>query len=359
MSTKNLKIAMLAPGSSVHTLRWANAFAARGHTVHLVTQHQPLPGVDTAVKIHHLPHWSGLGYLLNGPRLKRLLNEIRPDVVNAHYASGYGTLARSVGKVPLVLNVWGSDVYDFPARSALHRRWLLANMRHASRIVSTSRAMAIRVSELLPNGPVAKVVPFGVDTELFKPAPIRGNGPMTVGTVKSLAPAYGIDRLIRTFTHLMPTYANTGLRLRIVGDGPKRNELMRLAADLGVADHMAMVGAVPHAQVPDELHKLDVYVALSRSESFGVAVIEASACGLPVVVSDAGGLPEVVRDGVTGFVVPGGDPETAALRIGQLLQDATLRGNMGRAGRAHVLEQYGWNTCVDKQLAILQEVAGR
>src|SRR5690606_2847027 len=100
MSMAPLVIALLAPASSVHTIRWANAFVRGGHKVHLITQHEPLPGLHTGVRLHRLPHRAGLGYLFNGPRLKRLLKHLRPDVVNAHYATGYGTLARHVGKVP-------------------------------------------------------------------------------------------------------------------------------------------------------------------------------------------------------------------------------------------------------------------
>jgi glycosyltransferase involved in cell wall biosynthesis len=98
-------------------------------------------------------------------------------------------------------------------------------------------------------------------------------------------------------------------------------------------------------------------VALSRadSESFGVAVIEASACGLPVVVSDAGGLPEVVRDGITGAVVPRDNPAQAAAAILSLMRDAAERQQWGQAGRSHVMEHYEWNVCVDRMLGVLDD----
>src|SRR5690606_38202825 len=103
------------------------------------------------------------------------------------------------------------------------------------------------------------------------------------------------------------------LRLRIVGDGPDRRELESRAAPLGNA--VQFVGAVPHDDVQQQLQLIDIYVAASRKESFGVAVIEASACGLPVVVSDADGLSEVVDDGVTGLVVRGASPLALANAI--------------------------------------------
>lgn len=356
MNTAVRTIALLVPGNSVHAQRWVNAFAQRGITVHLITQHTPLPGMDPRVVLHLLPHHGGLGYFTNGPQVRRLLRHLVPDVVNAHYATGYGTLARWCKPFPLVLNVWGSDVYNFPAKSALHRWWLCGNLKYADRVVSTSEAMADHTRLLCPVLARPAVVPFGVDLALFRPSP-RTTGtsaPLVVGTVKTLAHTYGIDLLLRAFALLVGGAGFPQARLRIVGNGPQCKALKQLAADLGIADRVDMAGGVAHGRVPEELHKLDVFVALSRAESFGVAVVEASACGLPVVVSDAGGLPEVVQDGVTGFVVPGGDPQEAANRIGQLLADDALRGRMGAQGVRFVNERYAWGYCVDRMLEVLR-----
>src|SRR5690606_4564709 len=189
--------------------------------------------------------------------------------------TGYGTLARHVGKVPLVLNVWGSDVYDFPERGAVHRWWLRGNLSRADQLVSTSEAMADHARTLYPGLARPIVVPFGVNTEMFKPGDpkVEEQATLAVGTVKSLAPVYGIGRLMRAFAQLLEMDVPADLRLRIVGDGPQRKELERLAGELGIAARTDLVEAVPHAQVPDELRKLAVYVALSRAESFGVAVV--------------------------------------------------------------------------------------
>jgi L-malate glycosyltransferase len=80
-------------------------------------------------------------------------------------------------------------------------------------------------------------------------------------------------------------------------------------------------------------------------------VIEASACALPVVVSDAGGLPEVVRDGQTGLVVPRDDVPALQAALKRLLLDATLRDQIGRAGRSHVERAYEWGECVERMEA--------
>ena len=341
----------------MHTLRWANAFAANGHEVDLVSEHEPLRGYVGLRGIHLLPHRSGAGYLLNGTRLRRLVRELKSDVVNAHYATGYGTLARAVRGVPLVLNVWGSDVFDFPEKGPLHRWWLRRNLRAAQRVVSTSEVMADRTRFWVPDLARPSVVPFGVDTVQFSPLSGEDNSHehIVIGTVKSLAKQYGIDTFIEAFALLRSRPDMQDVRMRIIGSGPDLAELSTLVSARGLIGLVDLVGAIPHEQVPAALERMDIFVALSREESFGVAVIEAAACGLPVVVSDAGGLPEVVVDGITGAVVPRNDPAAAVEQIARLVASPELRAQWGKAGREHVMKHYEWNGCVDRMLGVLQE----
>ncbi|BBI60620.1 hypothetical protein HSBAA_19260 [Vreelandella sulfidaeris] len=91
---------------------------------------------------------------------------------------------------------------------------------------------------------------------------------------------------------------------------------------------------------------MDIYVALSRRESFGVAIIEAGAARRPVVVSDAGGLPEVTLNNKTGLVVRRENPQAAADAIEQLVLNPELRLQMGEAGKQHVNENYSWDACI-------------
>lgn len=347
-----MKIALLSASSSIHSIRWANAFAERGHELHLIS----LPShantnhlISEKVHLHFLPVPSPLGYYFNTIAFKKILREINPDVMNAHYASGYGTLARLSNFSPYVLSVWGSDVYDFPYKSSLHKRIIRKNLLAADRICSTSKVMAEQVRSLCPEISQIEITPFGIDTEIFKPAfRNQQTNAITIGTVKNLAPKYGIDTLLHTFAYIKERMGKkdppVDLRLLIVGGGPQEKELKLLSEKLQISKNCTWVGKIPNHEVPRYLNQINIYVALSRldSESFGVAILEASACGLPVIVSDAGGLPEVVVNGVTGFVVRRESPEEAGEAILKLLENTDLRKSMGKNAVKHVKSLYDW-----------------
>ena len=348
---------MLAAAGSVHTQHWANAFVERGLQVVLASQHPAIPGFDARVRIEQLEHTGDIGYFRNRARLRKLVEQERPDVVNAHYASGYGTTAAGVRGVPVVLNVWGSDVYEFPDRSLLHRLLVRHNLRRATYLISTSHAMAARTMAVCPDAPTPTVVPFGVDLNAFTPAARQDRGRLVIGTVRSLEPVYGVDVLIGAFAQLRALCPDVALELRIVGDGAQRDALREQAERLGIARSVVFVGRVPHPEVPAILKGFDIFCALSRAESFGVAVVEAAACGLPVVAAAVGGLPEVVADGRTGFLVPPVDEAAAAKALARLIGDAGLRERMGREARAFVEERYDRERCVDLAIAVLERAS--
>ena len=345
----------MAAASSSHTAWWANGLSALGHKIHVVSQHPIGEVFSPDVEMHLFPQRGAIGYFTMVPGVRKLLNVIRPDLVNAHYASGYGTTARLVGHHPWLLSVWGSDVYEFPYKSVIHKWLVRKNLSAADKVASTSRCMSDQTRSLEPGLSDIELTPFGVDLRAY-PSMVasfaRNKEKIVIGTVKSMKPVYGIDLLIESFALLVGRLADRDgssfpqLELHLIGGGEQLGELRSLAERLGVAEYVFFKGKVPHSQVPSELSRLDIFVALSRSESFGVAVLEAGASGLPVVVSDRGGLPEVTLDGKTGIVVPAEDPHGAADALEKLVLDPDLRYWMGGMAQRHVAESYSREFCL-------------
>lgn len=345
-----MRILLVSAASSIHTVRWVNGLAERGHEVHLASVHPVgIHAIDPQVHVHLGPQ-TRTRYITDAWWLRRLARRVRPHIVNVHYATGYGLLARLARlDVPVLLSVWGSDVYDTPRRNRLAAHVVRANLAAATRLASTSRCMAEVTQELAPGRDIL-ITPFGVDTDVFTPG---GHEPATdsvvrVGTVKAMAAKYGIDVLIDAFA-TMCRNATTVTELHLYGEGPDRAMLENRARNSGVGERIVVHGAVSHDQVPEVLRGLDVFAALSvdDSESFGVAIVEAGACGLPSVVSDADGPAEVVEEGRTGFIVAKRDVAGAAAALGRLVDDPELRATMGREARAHVEREYSWTRSLE------------
>jgi L-malate glycosyltransferase len=358
-----MKVLLLSGANTVHTPRWANGLAAAGVSVVCASQHPFMPCEwDERVERVRLPHRPSWGYLANGAVVARLFAQRRCDLLNAHYATGYGLLARRSGVRPCVLSVWGSDVFDFPAISPVHRRLVRGTLRWADVVASTSHVMAQQTQRVLGSQDLREpivITPFGVDTSCFAPAAKAETTlrrPLVIGTVKKLEWKYGIDTLIQAFALVTTPHGQFAPILRLVGEGALKSQLQALAAKLGVSERVQFVGAVPHAQVPEQLRGFDVFVAASRldSESFGVAVIEASSCGVPVVVTRAGGLPEVVVDGETGLIVERENPQALAAALQTVCSDPALRDRLGKAGREHVRASYEWGACVQRMIDVYQ-----
>lgn len=356
-----MRIAFLAARNLIHTVRWVNALVDKVDEVHLISAHDGGDPLDSKVTFHKLPFSSPHGYILNSYKLKSLLDEIKPDLLNTHYASGYGTLARLTNFSPNILSVWGSDVYDYPEKSFVHKWIIQNNLKEADWVCSTSNVMAEQTKKLFPVDNLS-ITPFGVDIDKFSPeSKNKDNDKIIIGTVKALLPKYGIDVLVRSFAHLkkeITTQYSEKLQLLIVGGGGQELKLKKLVKRLGINGETTFTGRVPHHQVPQYLNKLDIYVALSRldSESFGVAILEASSCGVPVVVSDVGGLPEVVLDGKTGFVVESESYQVASKKMQELVLDRQMRKEIGESGRDHVVENYRWEACVEKMVMVYRKV---
>lgn len=364
-----MKILFLSAANSTHTVKWVNALAERGHEVHLVfnKDHSPIYNqIDESVQLHPLNYGGAKGYYLNSLQLNRITKNIRPDVINVHYASGYGTLARWSRIPPYLLSVWGSDVYEFPYRSKINNYILKKNIKHAKMLASTSECMAEQLKNVVGDSTLdIAITPFGVDLHQFsgKGSKKKTNNEIIIGNIKSLKRVYRIDILIQAIRILKDAFklenkqdiANR-LKVYIYGDGELKESLRELIEELNLGRTVFLRGWIPNTEVSSVLQQFDIFCATSESESFGVAVVEAMAMEKPVVVSDAQGFQEVVQDGVTGFIAAGGTPEKIAEYLKRLILDEDLRKQMGTAGRVRVEKFYDWNKNVSTMERIYQEL---
>ncbi|MFF2080429.1 glycosyltransferase family 4 protein [Kitasatospora sp. NPDC058162] len=209
-------------------------------------------------------------------------------------------------------------------------------------------------------------LPPGVDETTFHPgsggAEVRrrlglADRPVVV-CVSRLVPRKGQDTLIEAMPQILRDVPDAVLL--IVGGGPYRADLEKLADARGVRDSVRFTGSVPWAELPAHYGAGDVFAMPCRTrrggldvEGLGIVYLEASATGLPVVAGDSGGAPDAVLEGETGYVVPGGSAEASAERIVRLLRDEELRRRLGEAGRRWVERSWRWDLLAGRLTSLL------
>ena len=361
-----MKICYLADAGSIHTQKWAIHFASKGNEVHIISfKNADIDGVnvhhiDSSASINTSPSasiFSKFGYVLWSNHIQKLIRRLNPDILHAHWATSYGFIAALSGFHPFILSTWGSDIITLPKKYWFIKKIVEYNLKRADAVTATSNILASATGEFIHDGKHVHTIQFGVDTDKFSPSNEKSTeSKICIGIVKSLEDKYGIEYLIRAFKIVVEGGYESSLL--IVGDGSLRKKLEELTESLNLSNSVRFIGRVHNNEVVEYLHMIDIFVAPSLSESFGVAVVEASSCGIPVIASDVGGFPEVVMHSETGFLVPPKDPEAIASKIIKLIEEPSLRQQLGIEGRKFVLENFEWNLCANKMEKIYESILG-
>ena len=241
-----MNILLLGNASSVHIIKWANSISElKGYNVFLVSQDEFSLELNDVVNKIKLRFSGNKGYFLNAIDFNSIVKKINPDVINVHYASGYGTLASFLINRKYLINVWGADVYDVPHQSMLMKFLVKRALHKAEMIASTSNCMANETKKLMDNPSYIYITPFGVDIDKFKAlSPIdKEKETMVIGTVKTLHHKYGIDNLIKAFSRLPEYIDGKRVILKIAGVGPQLNILKDLSTSLNILDRVDFLAA--------------------------------------------------------------------------------------------------------------------
>ena len=348
--------------------------ASGGHTVTVYApKWKGAQEYDTAAKAAGLDIVRHPGTLMvPGPtvalRMRRLIAERDVDTVWFGAAAPLAlmsSIARAAGAERVIASTHGHEVgwSMLPlARTALRR--IGGDTDVVTYISAYTRG---RIASAFGPRAALELVPPGVDTDRFAPdevarAELRaryrlGDRPVVV-CLSRLVPRKGQDMLIRALPAIRERVP--GAALVIVGGGPYRTSLHRLAHTFGVTDDVVFTDGVPGDELPAHHAMADVFAMPCRTrgagldvEGLGIVYLEASACGVPVVAGRSGGAPETVIDGETGIVVDGWDLGGIAAAIGDLLSDPRRAAAMGAAGRRWVVDHWQWNRQAERLARLL------
>ncbi len=320
---------------------------------------------------HSYPAWGTWA----APALARALHRLRRtfafELVHAHNAvpaaeaarralagSGLGPRAVQAGTVemPLVVSVHGGDVLYTAAPPP---RGSIAGIKAVARGLGAARltlANSHGIAELCREHGAGEVRVVHLGTDLPAGARVRRrDGPPTLVTVGHLVARKRHADVLRALAVLGRRHPM--LRYVIIGEGPERIAIEGLAARLGVADRVELLGQLPHARAVEQARRCTLFAMPSTEEAFGVAYIEAMAGGVPAIGCRGEPGPEEIAAAGDGFVlVPPGDIERLTQRIDELLSDPHRLREAGQRARESVAAHFTWERCGEQTVAAYEHV---
>jgi glycosyltransferase involved in cell wall biosynthesis len=293
--------------------------------------------------------------------LAALVADRRPALIHAHGLKAGWVAATLRRRPPVVLSVHNLVLPEAAGRSyRVLRRLEAALPARVDAVIAISDEVARRFSGVRGAGRITVVPPLGPSPEATRSAAdVRadlGVGPdeHLLVTAARLHPQKGVDILLDALAALRRRVP--GVRSVVFGEGPSRQALARRIDELGLGGVVTLAGSRP--SVADEIAAADVVVVPSRWESGPLVVFEALHLGRPVVTTAVGAAPQVIQDGVTGRLVPVGDPEALAEAVESMLADPAAAGRMAAAGRRLAAERYGPAALVDGVETVYRNVVG-
>lgn len=357
-----MKIIYFSLGYSTHDYRFLKAISDGGHEVHFVQ----LEGNRRQVESRSVPEnvnqviwkggrepftWSKLPSLVMD--FKRLLRDLKPDLVHAGPIQTCAFIAVLAGARPLLTMSWGFDLMD-----DVHKGWMWEfatkyTLKRSTFFTSDANVTRDKAVAYGMNPEKTIVFPWGVDLDHFSPEPDQGalnTEHFTLFCNRSWETRYGVDVLARAFVKVAQQKDNVDLIL--LGGGSQGPKLRQIFQSGGVLERVTFGGQISQTDLPRWYHMADLYISPSHVDGSSVSLMEALACGLPCLVSDIPANKEWVFENQNGWLFRDGDAEHLAEKILAAMNQREKLLEIGRASRSEAEKRADWK----KNAAALMEV---
>lgn len=303
--------------------------------------------------------------------LFRLFKKERPVIVQTHLpASEYlALIAGKLAGVPCLIYTFVSSNFLPEREGKSLRTWLRIRLTRflcgiSQVIVANSLAVQEKLLDMFPeHSSSIRIIPQGIDLSQFEGLPkkdsiknkigMKSEAPL-ISVIGRLSPVKNQAMLLKAFQGVSKRYPDSGLV--VVGEGPMRDTLLTLRAELGLDDKVHLLGRMPN--VAEVLAETDIFVSTSRWEGMPLAILEAMAASVPVVATAVPGIQELLEQ-EGGTLVPLDDVEALEKALDRFIEDPLLRERMGQKGKAWVLKFYSLPTYIQRWQALYEDVMER
>jgi glycosyltransferase involved in cell wall biosynthesis len=330
-----MKICFLAGANSIHSYKWVKYFAENGHEVSWISLFPNDQGDIKGINFYFVKG----NFIQKAFRIKKIIKDVNPDILHAHYAGINGLLAALSGFHPFVLTAWGSDIL-VAGRSKIKKFFIRYALHKADLITCDAEHMKKEMVEIGADANKIQLVRFGTNVKKFIPGPkdenlkkelgIKNN--LTIISLRNFEQIYDIETLIKTIPSVLEEFS--GINILIAGRGPEEKKLKNLVKRLNIENNVKFIGFIPNEDLPKYLKLADIYVSTSLSDAgISASTSEAMACGLPVIITDIGENKNWVKNGNGGYLVPIKNPKVFSEKIKNLLKRKDLREKFGKTNR--------------------------
>ncbi len=285
-----------------------------------------------------------------------VINREKINLIHAHWwiPSGIiGALVSKIKNIPLVLTFHGTDFQLLKSHIRV-KNIATAVIKRAYQVTVVSSFIKKELEEMIKftEDKEIQVIPMPVNIGKKQNNLKKHKKGMKIATLCRLTEQKGINYLLEACNILKEKGITH--EILILGDGPERKNLEKLAENLGL--EIEFKGAIPHNEVSSFLEDCDLFVLPAIGEGFGISLVEAMNCKKPVIGTNSGGIPDIIKEGETGLLVPERDPKALADAIEKLLKDEKLANQLAENGYKYVIENFTSSKIVDRILNIYLEV---
>lgn len=347
-----MRVLVVGDAASPHTRRFAASVAAAGPEVVVAGfGGPPLPGVE----IVDLGSGTHRGRFLRGvPRLRRVLREVRPHVVNAHFVSSYGVMTDLAGPTaPVVATAWGSDVLWLSRRPGWHRGLVARALRRAAVVTYDSEDVCAIVAAVAP-AVSRRCVRFGPERAWCE-AP-RAEQPVVLSSRRPVD-FYNVDTVVAAFARVAPRFP--GWRLDVLTYGLAVPGLEAQVSRLGLGDRVRFVPALGRAELRALLLSSAVFCSVPSSDAAAASLLEGMAAGSFPIVSDLPANREWIEHERNGLVVTARSVDGLATALAHAMASPGLRSRARAHNRPVIARTASWERSVDDVVQLFEQLVAR
>lgn len=300
-----MKICLLADAESIHTIRWCRHFFDLGHEIHLISLKN---SQIENIQVHYVDsgninvaggNWR---VLFQYRKVKKIIDQIQPDIVHALYATSYGVLGALSNFHPYIVTPLGTDVLISPQRSFIYRILLRYVFKKADWITSMAPHMTDAMLKLgVPSSKIGEII-LGINTAVFNKQNRKlPTNEFVITSTRNLEPVYNIPHFLKAIALIKSQIPN--LKINIIGDGSLRDQLENMAKELNISGIITFYGKVSQTEVVHVLNKSHILITVSLSDGNSLSLIEAMACGAYPIATDILANHQWVKNNVNGSFV--------------------------------------------------------